>query len=272
MPEGYVAVSHIVSNLVKKTPLRLSSCWTPVSGSFESIVEEDEELNDDKELETTNSEPGTHGLLVSLLKSNCFLENGVKLLQARSFCIFYFFIVGNTEGSSSSQKVDFLVRNEKPTQVTFGHGTSAPEVFSDSRDSNELCDSSLTQSLEPASHSLTFVTPSCNILTETPRASPIKPQPSTLTYPPSSIDQTPLSAEGAGDEIASEEKPPCEEKHVTSTPYLEFDSMMESNGLRDSAKDTQDGISQSDNTFVRELGMTEFYHEFDLGLSANVFA
>ena len=43
----------MVSNLVKKGPLRLSSCWTPISGSFESIVEEDEELNEEEGLETT---------------------------------------------------------------------------------------------------------------------------------------------------------------------------------------------------------------------------
>ena len=55
MPEGYVAVCHVVSNLFKKTPLRLSSCWTPVSGSFESIVEEDEELNDEEDLETAET-------------------------------------------------------------------------------------------------------------------------------------------------------------------------------------------------------------------------
>ena len=51
-----MAVSHVVSNLIKKTPLRLSSCWTPVSGSFESIVEEDEELNDEEELETSTAD------------------------------------------------------------------------------------------------------------------------------------------------------------------------------------------------------------------------
>ena len=62
-----------------------------MSGSFESIVEEDEELNDDKDLETTNTEPGTHGLLVLLLKSNCSLEIGVKLLQARCFSISFSF-------------------------------------------------------------------------------------------------------------------------------------------------------------------------------------
>ena len=53
MPEGYIAVSHVVSSLVKKIPVRLSSCWTPVSGSFESIVEEDEEPNDEEDLGTT---------------------------------------------------------------------------------------------------------------------------------------------------------------------------------------------------------------------------
>ncbi|XP_067026328.1 uncharacterized protein [Acropora muricata] len=190
MPEGYVAVSHIVSNLVKKNPLRLSSCWTPVSGSFESIVEEDEELNDDKDLETTNTEPG------------------------------------NRDASSSSKKVDILVMNEKPTQLTLEHGSSASEMFSDPRETSELCGSSLTQSFEPASHSLTFGTPSCSILTETPRASPIKPQPSTLTYTPGSIEQTPLSAEGTGERIAPEEKPPCEEKHVTKRviPCLYFEA------------------------------------------------
>lgn len=162
--------------------------------------------------------------------------------------------------------------NEKPTPLTLEHGSSASEVFSDARETSELCDSSLTQSLEPASHSLTFATPSCSILTETPRASPIKPQPSTLTYTSGSIDQTPLSAEGTGEGIAPEEKPPCEEKHVTSTPYLEFDSMMASKDLRDSRMSTRDGISRSDNTFMCELGRTEFYSDFDLGLSANVFA
>lgn len=55
MPEGYIAVSHVVSNLVKKIPVRLSSCWTPVSGSFESIVEEDEEPNDEEDLGTTEA-------------------------------------------------------------------------------------------------------------------------------------------------------------------------------------------------------------------------
>ena len=47
MPEGYVAVSHVVTHSVKKLPMRLSSCWTPISGSFDSIVEEDEELEED---------------------------------------------------------------------------------------------------------------------------------------------------------------------------------------------------------------------------------
>ena len=55
MPEGYIAVGHVVSNLVKKNPVRLSSCCTPVSGSFESIVKEDEKLNDDEVLETTEA-------------------------------------------------------------------------------------------------------------------------------------------------------------------------------------------------------------------------
>lgn len=179
------------------------------------------------------------------------------------YFFFFFFIVGNRDASSSSKKVDILVLNEKPTQLTLEHGSSASEMFSDPRETSELCGSSLTQSLEPASHSLTFGTPSCNILTETPRASPIKPQPSTLTYTPGSIEQTPLSAEGTGERIAPEEKPPCEEKHVTSTPYLEFDSMMTSKDLRDSRMGTRDGISQSDNTFMCELGMTRFYSEVD---------
>ena len=42
MPDGYVAAGQVVSALVKFVP-RLSSCWTPVSGSMDSIVEEDEE-------------------------------------------------------------------------------------------------------------------------------------------------------------------------------------------------------------------------------------
>lgn len=63
MPEGYIAVCHVVSNIIKKTPLRLSSCWTPVSGSFESIVEEDEELNDEEDLETAETQVNKTGAL-----------------------------------------------------------------------------------------------------------------------------------------------------------------------------------------------------------------
>ena len=55
MPEGYIAVSHVICNLVKKIPVRLSSCWTPISGSFDSIVEEDEELNDEEDLESAEA-------------------------------------------------------------------------------------------------------------------------------------------------------------------------------------------------------------------------
>ena len=55
MPDRYVAVSHVVTSSVKKLPIRLSACWTPVSGSFDSIVEEDEELEDDLESEGDTS-------------------------------------------------------------------------------------------------------------------------------------------------------------------------------------------------------------------------
>lgn len=64
MPDGYIAVSHVVSNLVKKASLRLSSCWTPISGSFESIVEEDEEVIDDQELEASETKTDDTGMLV----------------------------------------------------------------------------------------------------------------------------------------------------------------------------------------------------------------
>lgn len=64
MPDGYIAVSHVVSNLVKKASLRLSSCWTPISGSFESIVEEDEEVIDDKELEASETKTDDTGMLI----------------------------------------------------------------------------------------------------------------------------------------------------------------------------------------------------------------
>jgi len=76
VPEGYKAVCQVVSNLVKKIPVRLSSCWTPVSGSFESIVEEDEELNDDEDLETGETakldKNGTMIIICSLLCSSSY--------------------------------------------------------------------------------------------------------------------------------------------------------------------------------------------------------
>ena len=61
MPDGYIAASQVVNNLFKKLPLRLSSCWTPISGSFESIVEEDEENSQEDlgESETSRVPTGT---------------------------------------------------------------------------------------------------------------------------------------------------------------------------------------------------------------------
>lgn len=230
IPEGYVAVSHVVSNLIKKTPLRLSSCWTPVSGSFESIVEEDEELNDEEELETSTADT------VDLDKT------------------------GNTEASSSREKVvnaDLHIKdeNKKPLQVSYAHEPSLPGVFYDSRDNSDLCDSSHDFSPAPTNHSLTFVTPSSGIF-NTPLSSPKKTQPGTLSFPPNSIEKTPLGAEGAGEDIAVEEKPPCEEKHVTSTPYVGFGSFGGSAGPLDSELDPPldalCAISSSD-TFSREL-------------------
>ena len=81
MPEGYIAVSHVVSSLVKKIPVRLSSCWTPVSGSFESIVEEDEEPNDEEDLGTTEPAKITKSGNVFSVFVICIKQTQADLLQ-----------------------------------------------------------------------------------------------------------------------------------------------------------------------------------------------
>ena len=124
-----------------------------------------------------------------------------------------------------------LLNEEKPSQVCSEHAlhVSLPEVSPDSHDAAAVTDSSLLMSPDPTNHSLTFVTPSSSIL-NTPRTSPSKTQPSAALFSPNKIEQTPLGAEGAVDELAAEEKPPCEEKHVTSTPYLGVGSLKSSIG------------------------------------------
>ena len=46
-----------------------------------------------------------------------------------------------------------------------------------------------------------------------------------MSLPCNKAEHTPTGAEGIGEEAAIEEKPPCEEKHVTSTPYLGVGSL-----------------------------------------------
>lgn len=177
--------------------------------------------------------------------------------QADQKCIFFFLILGKKEVSFPLQNMDsgLLVDEEKPLHVT-DHAISLPDVFSESRGISGVSDSPLALSPDPTNHSLTFVTPTSGIF-NSPRNPQAKTQPFSTTLPRNKANQTPLGAVRTGDETAAEEKPPCEEKHVTSTPYMGIGSLRGSIGRpfeTCSRLGTLRGIS-SEETFMGESGM-----------------
>lgn len=199
MPDGYIAVSHVVSNLVKKASLRLSSCWTPISGSFESIVEEDEEVIDDQELEA----------------SDVAKPDDTAQRQSIQSC--------NKEPSRA------VMKEEQPSVLSLEHSVAESNVLFDYQDTSSLSKSSLALSPEPTNNSLTFVTPSSGVFT-TPQSSPPKVSGLDVIFPGTEPEPSPYGVMSTGDETANEERPPFEEKHVTSTPYLGLGPLRDSIG------------------------------------------
>jgi len=196
IPEGYIAVCHVVSNLVKKGPLRLSSCWTPISGSFESIVEEDEELNDEEGLETTERTKAD--------------KTAQKVEESRF----------------DKEVSDVLVTEERSPKASPEQSMSDADVLFDCQGASSITDPSLVRSPEPSNHSLTFVTPSSSIFT-TPQSSLPKPTVHDDFFHGNEPKHTPFGTAATGDDTL-EEKPPRDEKHVTSTPYLGSGSLRDS--------------------------------------------
>ena len=143
------------------------------------------------------------------------------------------------------------------------------EVFSNTHHSSDVhdtsgapytsavSDSSLVLSPEPNNHSLTFVTPSSSIFT-TPRGSPTRASPSSVLFPSSKNDQTPNEAEQSGDDSGLEEKPPYEEKHVTSTPYLGVGSLRDSICKRFATASRLDSLREisCEESFIDDAGRT----------------
>ena len=139
--------------------------------------------------------------------------------------VVFFFLLAKREVRHPRERTNsgVLVSEEKPSGVSSEPDMSQQDVFADhhgtsgTHDTSGVCNSSLTLSPEPANQSLTFVTPSSSSFIFTPpRCSPTKALP------------TPIGAEQTGDESAFEEKPPFEEKHVTSTPYLGVGTLRDS--------------------------------------------
>ena len=162
-----------------------------------------------------------------------------------------------------------MADEEKSSKVSLEVDMPQSEVFSDTHHTSDVhdtsgapqtsavSDSSLVLSPEPNNHSLTFVTPSSSIFT-TPRGSPTRASPSSVLFPSSKNDQTPNEAEQSGDESGLEEKPPYEEKHVTSTPYLGVGSLRDSICKRFATASRLDSLREisCEESFIDDAGRT----------------
>ena len=136
---------------------------------------------------------------------------------------------------------------------------SDADVLFDYQSASFVTDPSLVRSPEPSNHSLTFVTPSSSIFT-TPQSSPPKPTAHDEFFPVNEPKHTPFGAASTGND-AQEEKPPRDEKHVTSTPYLGSGSLRDSIGKRFHAGSRLSTWSQTvtpGESFMDEIGMTSF--------------
>lgn len=140
-----------------------------------------------------------------------------------------------------------VAKEERPSsRVSPEHSMSDTDMLFDYQAS--VADSTLALSPDPANQSLTFVTPSSSIFT-TPQSSPPKATAYDVFFP---------GTEPEHDETACEEKPPREEKHVTSTPYLGVGSLRDSIGKRFDAQSrlgTWPGAVTPGASFMEEIGM-----------------
>ena len=151
---------------------------------------------------------------------------------------------------------DVLVTEESSRKVSPEQSMSHSEVLFDCKSVSSITDPSLLRSPEPSNHSLTFVTPSSGIFT-TPQSSLPKPSAHDEFFPGNEPKHTPFGTAATGDDTL-EEKPPRDEKHVTSTPYLGSGSLKDSIGKRFHAGSRLSAWSQAvtpGESFIDEIGM-----------------
>jgi len=134
------------------------------------------------------------------------------------------------ESRCDKEVSDVLVTEERSPKFSPEQSMSDADVLFDYQNASSITDPSLVRSPEPSNHSLTFVTPSSGIFT-TPQSSLPKPTAHDKFFPGNELKHTPFGTAVTGDDTL-EEKPPHDEKHVTSTPYLGSGSLKDSIGKR----------------------------------------
>lgn len=171
------------------------------------------------------------------------------------------------ESRCDKEVCDVLVTEERSPKVSPEHSMSDADVLFDYQSASSVADPSLARSPEPSNHSLTFVTPSSSIFT-TPQSSPPKPTAYDEFVPGNEPKHTPFGTASTGDDTL-EEKPPRDEKHVTSTPYLGLGSLRDSIGKRfhsGSRLSTWSPAVTPGESFMDEIGM-DFFGADILGLN-----
>ena len=177
------------------------------------------------------------------------------------------FLEKNVEECRCNKEVsDVLVTEDRSSKVSPEQSMSESEVLFDCEGASSITDPSLLRSPEPSNHSLTFVTPSSGIFT-TPQSSLPKPTAHDERFPGNEPNHTPFGTTATGDDTL-EEKPPHDEKHVTSTPYLGLGSLKDLIGKRFHAGSRLGAWSEAVTlgvSFMDEIGM-DFVEQILAGL------
>ena len=171
------------------------------------------------------------------------------------------------ESRCDKEVSDVVVTEERSPKVSPEQSMSDADVLFDYQSASSVTDSSFIRSPEPSNHSLTFVTPSSSIFT-TPQSSLPKPIARDEFFPGNEPKHTPFGTSATGDDTL-EEKPPRDEKHVTSTPYLGSGSLKDSIGKRFHAGSRLSAWSQAmtpGESFMDEIGM-DFFEKILPGLN-----
>lgn len=173
-----------------------------------------------------------------------------------SFLLLTLFSAQKVEESRCDKEVsDDLETEERSPKGSREQSMADADVLLDYQSSSFASDQSLVKSPEPSNHSLTFVTPSSSIFT-TPQSLPQKPTVHDEFFPGNVSKHTPFGTASTGDD-ALEEKPPRDEKHVTSTPYLGSGSLRDSIDKRFHAGSRLSTWSQTvtpGESFMEEIG------------------